>query len=708
MLKLKNVSGGNYDEQVASSSAGDFRLLLEQQQHRPIPYHIFIHYAKTLSDYDKCMLALTLKLPFSRRDLRKWPDLLFFKKLSLLIKKSVSDYTIRKQFLIYLANNMMIPQPELTDLQHNLNQYIDKYSYWNVYWTVYFHLDCEQEQLRENVMNQLMNMLEKQTLVQGQDELAVTFHEAHLATDDISKLEKKIDLLEDKINKETTTRQQLEIVLAQKEKLQRQLQSDHEKLQLLHAELKTELDSKEEIQLKQLKQVQDAQLRWREEQERWLEERAQFLTTIKLQQEELKKNQHAASQLEKELEESKKQAAHWQQLITQKQQQELKPSTNERQLHQQLSLVTHSLLLKVNQYNQSLLQAIEQKNQPDIEQGPVREQIRKVLHIIDEIEQFQLDEASFHKKPTTVVNDNQTDLTALSPSQEAVSKTEKSQQLDKDHMQETNEQLLYGTFYRRDHGGYISLESGETFNITESLVQQLELQHEAEVLCTPTAHSGRNNHYTIELLFQGDDNYSPVQQYDGFVQLDEDMKWYCIDLNDESNRYPIHFKDIEIQKPAHGDPCTFNVAEDGFIARLTRLYRLHGEALDVHPARKKSDKPKEQTAISNRKKPDPFLDNCTITIIGGQKKWFESVVTETGAQLVHDGGEHPERISSDLSRSQALFMILTSTSHRATWEGIEIAKTNNIPHFIIQGSKSNLRTLLWDNQEMIRNTNRCG
>jgi len=702
VLKLKNVSGGGYDEQVTDCSTGDFLLLLEQQQHRPLPYQIFMNYVKTLSDHEKFMLSVSLKLPFTRRDLRKWPDLLFYKKLSPVIKKSYADYTVRKNFLIYLTNSMIIPQPELTDLQHHLDSFIMEYGYWNVFWTVYFHLDYSQENVWRQLMDNLTSMQEKQTTTQSEQELAVTITEVPSSSEHIARLEKKIDLLEDKINKETTTRQQLEIALAQKEKQQRQLLIDLEKQQQHYNDLKVEVAQKEASQLRQVKQEQEAQQRWREEQERWLAERSQFLSAIKLHQDALKKNQHASELLEKELEDSKKQQTHLHQIITQKQQQELKPSANEKQLEQQLSLVTHSLLLKVNHYNQSLLQAFEQKNKEEMSQAPLRENIRRVLHIIDEIEQFRLEASTQHPKTSTELNDTSqpSNLSIVSAIEDTTTSNSPATELTS--IKEPNDKMLYGTFYRRDHGGYISLESGEVFNITESLVQQLELQHEAEVLCTPTNHNGRSNHYTIELLFQGDDNYSPVQQYDGFILLDEDKKWYCVDLNDESNRFPIHFKDVEIQKPAHGDPCTFNVAEDGYIARLTRLYRLHGEVPDVHPARKKLDKTKEQSIISNRKKPEPYLNNCTITIIGGQKKWFESVVTETGAQLVHDGGERPERIASDLSRSQALFMIITSTSHRATWEGIEIAKSNNIPHFIIQGSKSNLRTLLWENQDVIR------
>src|SRR5690606_16523420 len=112
----------------------------------------------------------------------------------------------------------------------------------------------------------------------------------------------------------------------------------------------------------------------------------------------------------------------------------------------------------------------------------------------------------------------------------------------------------YGTFFRRDHGGCIELETGESFNITESLVQQLELQHEAEVLCAPNSNqtNGKSSYYTIKIVFQGDDAYSPIKQYDGYVYCDNGGKWYCVEMNDEAKKFPIHFKDIDIQKPSHG------------------------------------------------------------------------------------------------------------------------------------------------------------
>jgi len=265
--------------------------------------------------------------------------------------------------------------------------------------------------------------------------------------------------------------------------------------------------------------------------------------------------------------------------------------------------------------------------------------------------------------------------------------------------------VFTGTFYRRDHGGYIVLENGETFNIPESVVIDHDLQHEAEVLCRPIGRYNGTVKYDIELLFQGDDQYSPIQQYAGYVELGENSRLYCVDMNDPSHRYPIHRKDVEIQKPEEGMPCTFNVAENGEFARISRLYRDYTPPADLAdhvsaPARKPSERAKK--AKEHHAKPEPFLTGCTITILGGQRKWFENIVQETGAELIHDTGDNPERIAPSMRRSNALFMLITATSHRATWIGIEIAKECGIPHFVIQGSKSNLRSLLWENRDLIK------
>ncbi|MFM9279707.1 hypothetical protein [Paenibacillus jiagnxiensis] len=267
-----------------------------------------------------------------------------------------------------------------------------------------------------------------------------------------------------------------------------------------------------------------------------------------------------------------------------------------------------------------------------------------------------------------------------------------------------------GTFYRMDHGGYIKLENGAAFNIPESLVNSLALEHEAEVECEPTRKFDGSANYFIRVLLQGDDTHAPITQYMGYIELGEHFKYYCVDLSDPTRRFPLYEKDIEIQNPQDGDPCLFNVAHGGEHARLSKLFtRYEGEYFTKEKL-KKEQSIKGSTGTESKEKyeqtnaeAEPFLEGCKIVIIGGLKKWFDSVVEETGAEFYHDSGETPSRIHPKLRRADALFYLLTANSHEATTSCIPIAKEHHIPHFKIEGSKSNLRKLLWENRESIRN-----
>jgi hypothetical protein len=185
----------------------------------------------------------------------------------------------------------------------------------------------------------------------------------------------------------------------------------------------------------------------------------------------------------------------------------------------------------------------------------------------------------------------------------------------------------------------------------------------------------------------------------GYVKLGDHFTYYCVDMNNPENRFPIYEKDVEMQRPMDGDPCSFNVAIDGEYARLSKVFK-RTEPLNTQETFLKA----KSTGQAKSEKPasEPFLEGCKIVIVGGLAKWFESVVRETGAELIHDTGENPERIHSQLRRANALFLLLTANSHHATWSCIDIAKENRIPHFRIEGSKSNLRKQLWDNQHIIR------
>lgn len=258
-----------------------------------------------------------------------------------------------------------------------------------------------------------------------------------------------------------------------------------------------------------------------------------------------------------------------------------------------------------------------------------------------------------------------------------------------------------GTFYRKDHGGYVQLEDGGFFRVTESVVNAIGLEHEAEVECELQRRPDGSTYQHITILFQGDDAFAPMEQYLGYVELGERHTYYCVDIHNPDNRFPLHERDIEIQRPFDGDPCVFNVAADGEYARLSKLFSDQAElknGREEAALRKRSTPDKRKKAS---KAVDPFLEGCKVAVIGGQAKWFESVVRETGAEFVHENGEHPERMFAELRKCHALFKLYTATSHEAIWSGVEIAKSNGIPHFMIEGSKSNLRKLLWDNRDLI-------
>jgi len=261
-----------------------------------------------------------------------------------------------------------------------------------------------------------------------------------------------------------------------------------------------------------------------------------------------------------------------------------------------------------------------------------------------------------------------------------------------------------GTFYRREHGGYIRLEHGEVFNITESIVNKLGLQHEAEVQCRPRTANGATR-YEIDLLFQGDDSVSPVRQCNGYIELGEHFTYYCVDMNHPERRYPLHRKDVEMQQPMDGMPCVFNVSDESEFARISRLYHDFSPVIQRQPGREAAPPATEPSRLQRTPaltKPEPFLEGCAIAIVGGQRKWFEEVVLETGAELIHENGDRPDRLSTCLRRANALFLLITSTSHQASWDGVDLAKALGIPRFVIQGSKSNLRRLLWDNRQLIK------
>lgn len=680
-----------------------YRTILERETNHPLPNEMLLSYTGALTEKEKHSIALTLAFPFARRDLRKWPEMLFVKMLRTSLQQAPKNIAVKRRLLLSILQLLPVeldPDTPLQEILQNEEDYIAANGSWTYYWTLYFNSSkTTNETLWQKEMRRLEERFKSVSHDQQKTEPQPPHQEAAIEAGSSDKLDKKLKLLEDLYRKELTSRQRMEHELAQKDKLLRMKSKELAQLEDELERLRDEADQTA-IQAEQQEKAQrEREHKWKQEQAGWLEERQSFMEhmrslnvqqsrlerTLEAQKKELHSLEKEKAQLKNELEQARKTP---------------RPDTGWGDL-------THKLTARLEQEVAELGQAVASRSGQD-SAAVTRARLRKALDLLDALDQYQdRDDWEPDAKPSHTSQ-------AADLLHESSSDASNAAQSGANPDQPAS---LYGTFYRRDHGGYIKLENGDTFNITESLVQQHDLQHEAELLCTPRLLPGKTVHYDLQLLFQGDDAYSPVRQYDGFVEMGDGPLYFCVDMNDSNNRFQIHHRDVDIQKPSHGDPCTFNVAEGSYIARLTKLYRQQGSADSADEARPRSLTPVQGETIAPikrgkekkellKEKSNPFLQNCVITIVGGLRKWFENVVRECGAELAHDNGEHPERIMPDLRRSQALFLLITATSHRATWEGIDIAKSNGIPHFIIQGSKSNLRSLLWENRDLISRSNR--
>lgn len=685
-----------------------YRTILERETHNPLPNEMFLDYAMQLSDKEKLAMALTIELPFAKRELRKWPDMLFVKLLRTYVQQSPGNIALKRRLMLTVIQRLPYKGdeewPALDTLLDEQEERIESEGFWSHYWTLFFHPGKSDE---HDLWLIEIKKLEERWL--QNDDLSTKVEmtpQAESRTDDQtdkSKLDKKIKVLGDLYKKESSTRQRLEHDLVQKNKLLRMKSKEMEQLEDEIERLKDEAEQAATMIAQQQSTQAERDCHWKQEQADWLEERHHFMEQIRALNQQTKRLERTIDEQKKELDYQEKDKANLRQAISDVRNQLNSADSIAR-------LLAHSIEIELASVAQSIPSSRDDASRQTSLASRTR--MRKALDLLDSLDQYlMLDTLPFEDSHPSrneqaaepVVCDE------LEPEEEAATPLL--------HIQPSSNSL-YGTFFRRDHGGFIRLENGESFNITESLVQQHELQHEAELLCTPVKQDGKSLYYDLQLLFQGDDTFSPIQQFDGYVDSGEGHLWFCVDMNDPANRYQIHYKDIEIQKPSQGDPCSFNVAEGSHIARLTKLYRLQGEVLTmdagktkpVHPAQadqtvSKRNKEKRKSLLS-KEQPAPFLQDCLITIVGGVRKWFEHVVHESGAELAHDSGDHPERVAADLRRSQALFLLITSTSHRATWDGIDIAKMYGIPHYIIQGSKSNLRSLLWDNRDIINKANR--
>lgn len=744
-----------------------YKDFIEEELTQTISMDKLVALFKEMSSAARREMAVDLHLP-SVRTSKSMPTILFIKEIRKYVKSRQDHFNRKYTLITSIIKQLMIILEE--EDENSLEAFLTRqesivaeHGFWHYYWSLYFHPGrTEQESLWKQAMEELergegmITEFPAEAVLHMASEHSSLSEEAAPTVESLEpsmELEHRLIEMKKKLNHEAHLRKQAETALGKTEKqihrLNRQL-SDAT-LQLQHVEQKQD----------QMQQDKDVHIRELEEQITQLheelrlsrQERSKLLKESELMQQEIAAKEEQTESVRHELHSQEEK-------LTQLRRQFAVLRADNDELNRQcMQLKKSAAAAKVEILRpKSLASSIQELIQllyADVEdtlhaarQSAVhsgkdgRQKIRMSLELIDELEQF-IEERSEHSSERSVTPpehsgkvqpEGRLNVVQAHQRQGSIPYTESACALESSGTallereagsnyaepyalmatdaagmpDEADESGINGTFFRRDHGGYIVLETGQTFNITESLVLQHQLQHEAGVLCRPKQHDPTQ--YDIELLLQGDDSNSSIVQYDGYVQLGEHFTWYCVDLNDPQRRFPLHERDVAIRTPKDGDPCSFNVEIGKQVARLSRLYRAQ-PGLELEAKRTAMNGSQGQGGAGARaakaqakrecEKPEPFLEGHQITIVGGLKKWFEEVVAETGAVLVHENGKNPKRIFHDLKRSSALFLLLTATSHQAYWDCVEIAKQNQIPFYFIEGSKSNLRHLLWSHQEQI-------
>lgn len=715
---------------------------------------------KEMSSTARKEIAVDLHLP-SVRTSKNMPIILFIKEIRQYIK-SRQDHFNRKYTLVTSVIKQLMVILEKED-DNSLKSFLNRgeeiaaeHGYWHFYWSLYFHPGrTEQEAIWKQAMEELKqgDWLAEGTAVECTSDNPAVESDNEIQTaiappDKLLEHEQQYTEMKKKLHYEIYLRKKAETSLGKAEKqihrMNRLLSDAESKLHFVQQEL-SQVQQEKGVHISRL----EAQI-------------AQDSEELKMVRHECGKLQKEAEMMKQELavkdeqtESVRRDLATQEEKLEQASKQVSSLRVDNKNLAQQCTIWRKStaatgtdrarpklLSSSIEELIQLLYTDVENilhvtRNTAIHAGKKARQKMQMSLELIDELERFMDLRNGLHLEHTDqdsgrsskVITEYDAKPKQSKPPIESMSHSESAcaleshntAVLDRDtHIGEDGElgaaatfvdlstrsddNGVGGTFLRRDHGGSIVLETGHSFNITESLVLQHHLQHEAGVLCRPKQNDPTQ--YDIELMLQGDDSNSPIVQYDGYVQLGEHFTWYCVDLNEPQRRFPLHWRDVAIRTPKDGDPCLFNVEIGKQVARLSRVYRTQSvsELEAKRPAISAGQGGARTVKVQAKKeyeKREPFLEGHQITIVGGLKKWFEVVVAETGAILVHENGKNPKRIFHDLKRSSALFLLLTATSHQAYWDCVEIAKQNQIPFYFIEGSKSNLRHLLWNHQEQI-------
>lgn len=658
------------------------------------------HMVKELSTKEKSHLASLLQFFPGSRGKKSFPEILFHKELNQYMQDCKRDNENAKLRLFIALREVLSPLLEAED-DYSLNQFLAKqrtliktFGPWHYYWALYFHPGKTKNSAQwEQTIQELPSRFRSWGM--SEDEYESSHGKEHdpLPSEEEEKLKNKLHKLEKKIKKEVQLRQEVEEMLAKEKsesgKMSIKLEQATSKINRLEASVNSEQEKVEDVTSKYEQQKE----KMREEQSAWSAEKTALQKQLYALKAEVEDKEEAVKRKDKETQSLLKEI--------EKIKGELQQKPQSKDLVKSLVPLLYDEVVEItNQLRGTPLSS-------DSSSEMLRQQVKEMLTLVDHLEKHVRTEEHL---ADTKLEDARTDINVADvvETKEVIQKEEAPTE-EQDRKDETDDRTeeddwYTGTFYRLDHGGYITLEQDvDSFRITESMVLEHNLQHEAEVRCRPIKSEKETTYYEIELLFQGDDNYSDINQYDGYVELGDHHIFYCVEMNEPGTKYKIHGKDAMIHQLHDGLPCTFNVADGNHIARISKIHRMY------EPNQQKNDVPHGETILRSKSqkkktksKPSQYLKGARIVVVGGQKKWFESVVLETGAEFLHNDGYAPERIHADLKRSDALFLCLQANSHRATWGCMDVAKEYNVPHFIIEGSKSNLRQLIWENRELIR------
>ncbi|MBP3041653.1 DUF2325 domain-containing protein [Bacillaceae bacterium Marseille-Q3522] len=692
--RATNFLGYDTEEIQWDNETQSFKECIQEIVSLPLQIENIQKLIKELTEEEKLLLSNHLNFSFAKREKKHFPDLLFKKEISQFMQEIKKDH-INSMVKLYQAFLLvLIPILENEDentFAYFLSQHkilMKKFGPWHYYWAFMFHPGKSSNPVLWEQFNQgFPERLKKwkiEELMYTSDLLNENKEndENSIITKNSRKI--KIKKLEMKLNNEMNLRISLEEELTkeknEKIKAEDKLNQAMQTIDMLEKELKNEKARAEEI----MKQSKTQKEKWEESKNHWYKERKALHGQIKSAGDKLVVAHAVVLEKTKEIHSLENKQKKLETALHDKHDKNTLGKELIKFLYDDLDTITAQLK------NSVFKKASAGKK--------IRERAKDILTLVDQLEEY-ISPLTTKKEENQEIEENTNKFTEKTD----FIKTADSQSPYESSAGREDEEWYTGTFQRLDHGGIITLDNGrDSFRIPESIVNKHELQHDAEVRCKPMHTDNGAVRYEIELLFQGDDQSSNINQYDGYIKMGEHNIFYCVELNDPEKKYMVHGRDVMVQELADGCPCTFNVAEGSHIARISRLYKMY-----EYEKREATFSNREASSINNnnkkklRPKQTEYLNGVRIAVVGGQKKWFESVVTETGAEFIHNDGYTPERIHADIKRSNAIFLFLKSNSHRATQGCMEVAKEYNVPHFIIEGSKSNLRQLLWDNREVI-------